>query len=425
MIIFLEGPPRAGKSYHAVKDHILPALKAGRVVYARLNGLDHAAIAKHLELPESRVRELLRIVAIEEVKPLFTCFGDDPPRFQIEPNALVIIDEVQDHYRSGRQPLPVEQEAFFAKHGHIGLDVVVMSQSMKRLHSVIRERIERKSVITKMTALGKDTGYSVRFFSVADEMGKFEKISHERGEYDPALFPLYKGFQPEATNTGAYTAGSKNVWQVIRGPAIAMALVVAGGIGIIATFFGGSGGVAEDEKAQAVEVVQHVAPAIERPPVLAQPVVRSEKLSPSVALVVELGKAGRPRYAGTFEDTHILEWRATGGRVLDRFTSQQMIALGWTIEQTAYGVVARAGEQTMIFTSWPLDEAFQYSDQTRERIRNASGPRSATQEPTVDAGEPQPTVAGGVISGSQMHAYGAIGVPLNPGPAAAGDLSGV
>ncbi|RWA38908.1 hypothetical protein C5H14_11335 [Xylella fastidiosa] len=39
MLVFNEGVPRSGKSYDAVKHHILPALREGRRVYARLNGL--------------------------------------------------------------------------------------------------------------------------------------------------------------------------------------------------------------------------------------------------------------------------------------------------------------------------------------------------------------------------------------------------
>ena len=41
MLVFNEGVPRAGKSYDAVKNHILPTLKKGRRVFARLNGLHH------------------------------------------------------------------------------------------------------------------------------------------------------------------------------------------------------------------------------------------------------------------------------------------------------------------------------------------------------------------------------------------------
>lgn len=404
MIILLEGPPRAGKSYHAVKDHILTALKAGRRVYARLNGLDHAAIASYLELPESRVRELLTVVGLDEVKPLFTCFGDDPPKFEVEADSLVVIDEIQDTYPSGRQPLPAEQEAFFAKHGHIGLDIVIMTQAIGRLHSAIRQRIERKSVITKMTALGNEDGYSVRFFSVADQMGKFEKISHERGTYDAAIFVLYAGYQPGAKNTSAYAAGSKTVWQVIKGPAIAVGILLLLGIGTVVYFFKGDGLVPEP-KVVKVTPVSVAPPMVANPmPQQSAPVVAEVVHSPEVALILQYSKTARPRYAGTINDLHLVEWRSVGGQVLDRFTSEQMIAMGWTIQRTQFGIVARADEETLIFTGWPLDEIFSQSEQTAQRIRNAGEPRPPRNEAAELTSNTHSTHTGSIISAVPIHA---------------------
>lgn len=77
MLIFNEGVPRAGKSYDAVKNHILPALKKGRRVYARLNGLRHDRIAKHVGMAESDVQSLLVIVDTKDVVSTFACTQDD------------------------------------------------------------------------------------------------------------------------------------------------------------------------------------------------------------------------------------------------------------------------------------------------------------------------------------------------------------
>ncbi|MGN5707303.1 zonular occludens toxin domain-containing protein, partial [Xanthomonas citri pv. mangiferaeindicae] len=71
MLVFNEGVPRAGKSYDAVKNHILPALKKGRRVFARLNGLRFDRIAKHLGIAESDVQSLLVLVDTKDVTKLF------------------------------------------------------------------------------------------------------------------------------------------------------------------------------------------------------------------------------------------------------------------------------------------------------------------------------------------------------------------
>lgn len=71
MLVFNEGVPRSGKSYDAVLTHILPALKSGRVVYARVNGLNHEKIADYLGLNIAIVRDLLRYVATPDVITTF------------------------------------------------------------------------------------------------------------------------------------------------------------------------------------------------------------------------------------------------------------------------------------------------------------------------------------------------------------------
>lgn len=346
MLILLEGPPRAGKSYSAVKDHILPALKAGRTVYARLNGLDHAKIAEHLQLPLARVQELLIVVKQEEVIPLLTVFGDDPPRFEVKPDSLIVVDEVQDYYVSSRQPLPKEQEAFFAKHGHIGLDVVIMSQAVGRIHSTIKQRVERKNVYAKLNALGKSDRYVVRFYSVGDTMGKFEKIGSETHDYDPAIYPLYHGFQPGVANTEAYTEGSRTVWQVIKGPAIAMGVLLVIGIIMLIRFFVTSP--VEDEgkgKPAAVHAPPPPAATGTVPIAQAAPVAPKRDYPAGVQYLLELRRSARPRYLGEYRhpgySRYFVEFRAAQGAALERMDSVQLQALGFTVQPTYYGLIAR------------------------------------------------------------------------------------
>lgn len=421
MLILNEGPPRAGKSYDAVKTHILPALRAGRRVYARLNGLDHEKIADHLQLPEDRIRELLTLVPASKVVALLTVFGDDPPSFNVQPDSLIVIDEVHDFYVSSRQPLPKEQEAFFAKHGHIGLDVLIMTQAVQRLHSSIRQRVERKSVFTKQNALGRDTHYTVRFYSVGDQMGKFAKISSESHEYDPAIYPLYHGFQPGTANTGAYAEGSKTVWKSVKLPAIGMSLALLAGIIGLASFFTGNGTAQEPETPPEAEATAQpqAAPAPVTIPAIAvaSAPAAKPKEHPGVTYVAGLGAAARPRYAGTIGTRHVLEWRQGSGQAIERLMSNELEALGWKVRKTAYGVVALAGEHAITFTAWPLLEpAFAQSPTQAERIRQAgrSGLPSTAQAAQSEPAQSTP----GVIAGPQIAAYGGLGVGADAGSTA-------
>ncbi|MFQ6310389.1 zonular occludens toxin domain-containing protein [Lysobacter capsici] len=425
MLICNEGPPRAGKSYDCVKVHILPALKAGRRVYARLNGLDYEKIAAYLELPLSRVQELLTSVSKEQVKALFTSFDDDPPRFQVDRDSLIVIDEVHEFYVSGRQPLPPEQEAFFAKHGHAGLDIVILTQALSRLHSSVRLRIERKSVFTKLNAVGSENKYVVRFYSVGDQMGKFAKISSETREYDPAMFPLYKGFRDGVKNTGAYQAGSKTVWASIAKPAIFVGLAVLVGIFAIGKFFTGGTQAVVKEGTEEYPLKGEPVPPRHAPPspaaagavpITQAPAPPSDddgKYPYAIRHVIELGRSARPRFSGTIGTRYLLEWRTPQGSAIERMTSDQVEAMGWHLVREAYGVVATYADRTVLFTAWPIDPVFTQSSATTQRIHEAAGAPGAA--PLVSAtslqGQGQGAAPGGgaVLQATQQTGYGGIG----------------
>ncbi|RNK95849.1 zonular occludens toxin domain-containing protein, partial [Xanthomonas vasicola] len=85
-----------------------PALKKGRRVFARLNGLRFDRIAKHLGIAESDVRSLLVLVDTKDVAKLFACTQDESGKWCIPDDfkdALVVIDEVHEFYVNERKPL--------------------------------------------------------------------------------------------------------------------------------------------------------------------------------------------------------------------------------------------------------------------------------------------------------------------------------
>lgn len=400
MLILLEGPPRAGKSYTAVKEHICPALKAGRKVYARLNGLNPTAISAELNMSVERVEQLLVRVPEGDVKQLFTAKGDDPPVFNVEAGALIVIDEIHDFYTSGRQALPKEEEAFFAKHGHIGLDVVVMTQAVNRLHSAIRARVERKTQYVKQTALGRTNKYTVRYFAVGDVMGKFEQIGSDTKEYEPQFFPMYHGFQPGVENTEAYTADSKTVWQVLKWPVIVMSVLFAAGVFFFLRFmFGGADMVIkqpEKPKTETVQTGQVFQQPVQPSGVPADPKFRAipgpvkpvEKVfkNPGVKYLVGIAKLARPRFLGEYRGPrglqYVVEFRAAQGQAMERLSGDQLESLGWTLKRESFGLLAEAEGEALVFTAWPVDLPYTQSSIATQRIKAAAGspaPASSAQ----------------------------------------------
>jgi len=404
MIVGKEGQPRSGKSYETVKYDILEAIKVQRRIYARINGLDHAKIAAYLGMPVEDVQSLLTVMDDDQVHAWLVCetHADGSLHFpHIQSGALVIVDEVHEYWATGRAAIPKANADFFAKHGHIGLDVVLMTQDFKEVHRSVIRRMQRKNVYTKLDALGKDESYSVRFYT-APAAGKFELTGSEKRDYDPAIWPLYHGIQPGTEGNAVYKTGSRTIWQTAKKPAIAMALAVLVGLFFLIRFFTG-GAVPEQAKKTAEPVKRAVAeqrvalPAITPPPSTAPVTAISPAPAPDpdkdlpvgVRYVVDLAASGRPRYSGSFGAVDVIEFRATGGgQVLDRFTTAQLWALGWSVDRTAFGAILRAKDREIIATSWPIgDELGQQSVQTTDRIRDAAGP------PVTSASETQPATA--------------------------------
>ncbi|XQA76267.1 zonular occludens toxin domain-containing protein [Xanthomonas sacchari] len=420
MIVGKEGQPRSGKSFETVKYDIVEAIKAKRKIYARINGLDHDRIAVYLGITPEEVRQLLVVMDDDQVHAWLVCDtqADGSLKFpHIEKGSLVVVDEVHEYWPTGRAPIPKPNADFFAKHGHIGLDVVLMSQDFKEVHRSVIRRMQRKNIYTKLDALGKDQWYSIRFYT-ASTAGKFELTGSEKREYDPAIYPLYHGIQPGTEGNAVYKTGSRTIWQTAKKPAILMAIALVVGLYFLVRFFTG-GAVPESAKkpvkeAKAVVAEQRVSLPSVKPPQSTAPVTAispvvpppdpNKDLPPGVRYVVDLASSARPRYAGSFGVIDVVEFRANGGgQVLDRFTTAQLWALGWSVDRTAYGAILRSKDRQIIATSWPVDDELgQQSVQTTDRIRDAAGP------PVTSASERQPGTAAlhGAVIARQPRALG-------------------
>lgn len=427
MIVGKEGQPRSGKSYETVKYDIVEALKAKRRVYARINGLDHDKIAEHIGMPSDDVRSLLTVMNDDEVHAWLVCDTqvDGSLVFpHIEKGALVVVDEVHEYWPTGRAPIPKPNADFFAKHGHIGLDVVLMSQDFKEVHRSVIRRMQRKNLYTKLDALGKDQWYSVRFYT-ASTAGKFELTGSEKREYDPAIWPLYHGIQPGVEGQEVYKTGSRTIWQTAKKPAIAMGLGVVVGVFLLVRFFTGGSMVPESAK-KAAEKAKEVAaepakavPAV-KPPTTTAPATaitsvvkqeRKEELPAGMRYVLDLAAVGRTRYAGAFGDIDVIEFRGNGGgQVLDRFTTAQLWALGWSVTRTEYGALLRARDQQIIATAWPVDAIGVQSMQTADRIKAAGSPVTSASETQP---RPAAVATGGSVVRKEVRALGTF--PESPG----------
>lgn len=429
MLIFNDGAPRSGKTYDTVLNHILPALKAGRHVYARVDGLDHQAIAQHLRMTFKQVDDLLHHLDADHVVPLLQCTREGNSYHVAEElkNALVVIDEVHEFYPASMKSLPKNQEQFFARHGQFGMDIVAASQDFGAMHDDIRCRVERKVLFRKLShfaalakfGIGGAGRYSKRYY-VSAGSGKFKEIKSEQHKYDATIYPLYRSFQPGVSNLETYDGGKVEAAGAGLKFYVPLA-VVAGLVGIWFAFKVFD----KDEspllaQARAAQAQQPVSPpataAVQAMPAgtgqagvpLPVPTIKEEpKHSPGVAYVLDLAKEHRPRAAGVWTEQSgrrggWVEFRSKQEHAADRLTLDDLEDLGFTVEAHGYGFVLRAEGQTIIATYWPLDEWGRVSERTNARVRG-NGPGAGTRDSAATTGAEPPIE----ISGEQQHAYGA------------------
>lgn len=402
MIFGHEGLPRSGKSYEAVLHHILPALRAKRHVYVRLNGVGDKLdkIAQHLAMAEDEVRSLVHVMGDKEVVEWCVCDTDNDGGVSfphIEKHALVVIDEAHEYWPTNRANLPERAANFFAKHGHISLDMVIISQDCKDLHRLIIRRMAKKNTYTKLDALGSDQRYSVRFYA-ATGTGKYETVGTETRKYDPAVWDLYHGVQPGIESNEVYKGNTRTLWRTLRGPTILMGLGLIVGIFMLGRFFLGGDTTGNAGKVKEVVASQKASiPAIASAPGAQPSTLVTKAPSPAVKepvpagvqYILDMAANARARHAGWYGQRDIVEFRATGGgQVVDRLTTEQLWALGWSVKRTEFGVILSAKGNEIIATSWPVDPFGEQSAQTTARIKAAAAP-------VTSASETQPTTAAG------------------------------
>lgn len=405
MIFGHEGLPRSGKSYEAVLHHILPALRAKRHVYVRLNGVGDKldSIATYLGMPEEEVRSLVHVMGDKEVVDWCVCDTDNDGGVtfpHIEKHALVVIDEAHEYWPTNRANLSERAANFFAKHGHISLDMVIISQDCKDLHRLIIRRMAKKNTYTKLDALGSDQRYSVRFYA-ATGTGKYETVGTEVRKYDPAIWELYHGVQPGIESNDVYKGNTRTLWRTLRGPAILMTLALVGGVVMLGRFFLSSDTTGSAGKVKDVVATQKAAiPAIHNAPmaqpstVVTAPSAKADVLPAGIQYIVNLAATSRARHAGWYGQRDIVEFRGSGGgQVLDRFTTEQLWALGWSVKRTEYGVLLSAKGHEIIATTWPVDPFGEQSSNTTARIRAAASPvTSASETQPMTAATPRDAI---------------------------------
>lgn len=400
MIIFHEGMPRSGKSYAAMKDHIIPALSKGRIVYSRLDGIEHKQIAELAGIEEDRCRELLLPLTEEQCLKL--------PEQQFAKDSLIVIDEAQNYWQAGRAKLAPELLKWIAEHGHHGHDVLLMGQLLKDVHSSWMNRVNRKVTFIKKDVVGKANEYKwIMYHGAPDNRGnvKFREVSRGDEKYDDRYFGTYKSHSEGTENKATYADDRANIFRskVFRKwlPLYSVAALAA----LVYVVWAFSGGLAGNlnEKAQKQAVKEKPKPEsfkVEtKPGELAQveyqqgkpvdlrPVTigQSAPISEPADFIDDLNGKYRIRLGGSVRGERravgFIEWRDTDLGVKERLSFVQLQGLGWLVMISTDGGLAilQKGSRRVIASAWPIEDQ-------RGRVTEAQTAQIKPEEAPVHRG---------------------------------------
>lgn len=377
MITFFEGMPRSGKSYSAMKDAIVPALMDGRQVFSNIAGLEHGKIAVLAGISIPRCCELLVQLESSQMATVYQ---------HVENDALIVLDEVQDFWPTGRQKLSPEMTEFITQHGHRGLDIIIMGQAVKDVHALWRRRIERKNYFLKLSALGKPNRYTVTFFNAVlrGEDVVYEQIQSVEYSYDPAYFGTYKSHTAETTNKATLVESRAVVWNtpLFKKWIPIFGIVFVFGLGYMVWFFKGGFADSVIKKPVSADGSQQLTPTRTFPPVapkVVPPPGPKEDVQKMASLVVqqepldaiqELNQRGRVRFLGYVrigdKIKGFVEWRDSANNLLQSFTLHDLGGFGYVVMVNTTGTVATLTKGPTMITAlhWPIDRAIGRTSET-------------------------------------------------------------
>ncbi|MBK7955712.1 MAG: zonular occludens toxin [Candidatus Accumulibacter sp.] len=390
MLIFHEGLPGSGKSYAAIKDHVVPALRKGRKVFAYIEGLEHDRIALVAGITPERCRELLFQVTREQVPVIYSV---------VENDAFVVIDELQNHWPTNRQRLGAEITQFITEHRHRGLDILCMGQVLNDCHTMWRNRVDQLVFFYNRDAVGKPNEYKWSVRKRGSDM-KFQEVTSGVAAYDPDYFGTYASHTEGTENVDKYVDKRANVWNstVLRKAVPIYAAVGLVALGVVIWMFKG-GLVTSTAKTQetvdkrdagavvaTAPAVPTSAPAVpvQAPVVDAKqaPVEAAEPIQPPDDVVDRLSIKYRIRLAGVISGmgkvAGWVEWRENDAGVKERFSFLELAGLGWLVMVTPDGsmVTLTKGPKRYYATGWPVADMEGRASQAT--LREVSGPGGKT-----------------------------------------------
>lgn len=393
MLIYHDGLPGSGKTYEAMVKHVLPALQSGRMVYARIDGLDYEKIANILSMDVGLIRSLLIYLEPSQIPTIHNHIVCD--------NSLVVIDELQNYWPSGRQKLSDDITSFISEHRHRGLDVLVMGQDYRDAHNLFKRRIDRKISFMNLDVMGSARSYKWNLYKQVGE--RFQKVSSGVERYDSKYFGIYKSHHSEGVNTDNYKDSRFVIWNdnLFRLAMIFVILVLFIAPFKIFHFFKSADPVVDSQIPVSSPQIRTQPQSIPIPTTPSLPVSTGAKSTQAIvqqdyifqlstnyrvrltSLIssVDLGSFGAE--SGQKKIYVVVEFRDSSYRIQERLDQDSLTALGWRISVVNDRLIKlfKHGFPELVVTPWPIEPFSKVSDEQNEAVRRQGLDHDSSKHP--------------------------------------------
>ena len=192
-ILLYTGRPGSGKSYSAILNVIIPAIKSGRTV------VTNVVLKKneiYEEYPDAQIMTLSDELTFKDVERVFNQ-GNFPA------GSVFVIDECSEFFPSGQKQSNLKETVlqFFTKHRHsVGMvgktsEIVLMTQASSQLSAWLRVLIDTQYNHVKLDKHGFDSAFRVDVYDgchTGDNIPEKHLVKSMTGKYKSSMFKYYK-----------------------------------------------------------------------------------------------------------------------------------------------------------------------------------------------------------------------------------------
>lgn len=222
-IIAYTGLPGSGKSYNAVANVILPALKADRKVVT------------NIPLVEDRIRKLTPLGEIVEFPVQLVQQEPDRIKEFVAPGVVWVLDEVWRLFPQGQKSdkVPEAYRSLLAEHRHMvdaagnSVSIVFVVQDLANIGAFARRMVESTFHHTKLSFVGANRRFRVDVYHgqvTGATPGVSNRLRELYGSYEPKITALYQSHTMSQSETAG--ANEKHVDQranILRRPIFLLA----------------------------------------------------------------------------------------------------------------------------------------------------------------------------------------------------------